>query len=171
MGIVPDTWHVSVTCPSRVDTWFCNSWFLWATDKCEGSKWGRISPAIEWWVVQTRGTCPACVYTWFTRDFLTSDPFELQTSVRGQNGVEFHQESNGHGVRYVTRVRHVLTRNLHTIWNSWSLRATYKCERSKCGIISLGIQLAWCQTHGTYMSIMCLMCVSFLVWFSVQCFW
>ena len=49
-----------------------------------------------------------------TRDFLTSDPFELQTSVRGQNGVEFHWESNGHGPRHVTRVRHVSTRDLVT---------------------------------------------------------
>ena len=49
-----------------------------------------------------------------TRDFLTSDPFELQTSVRGQNGVEFHQESNGHGPRHVARVRHGSPRVLLT---------------------------------------------------------
>ena len=52
-----------------------------------------------------------------TRDlhvfFITSEPFELQTSVRGQNGVEFHQESNEQGPRHVTRVLHVSTRDLH----------------------------------------------------------
>ena len=42
-----------------------------------------------------------------TRDFVTFNPFELQTSVRGQNGVEFPWESNGHGPRNVTYVRHV----------------------------------------------------------------
>ena len=34
--------------------------------------------------------------------------------MRGQNGVEFHGESNGHGPRHVTRVRHVSTRDLVT---------------------------------------------------------
>ena len=34
--------------------------------------------------------------------------------MRGQNGVEFHWESNGHGPRHVTRVRHVSTRDLVT---------------------------------------------------------
>ena len=121
----------------------------WATRTCLTSKWGRILPGIQWAWSQTRDTCPSRVDTWFTRDFVTPDSFELQTSVRGQNWVEFHQESNGHRPRYVTRVRHVTTRDLHTIWNSWSLRATYKCERSKWGRISLGIQWAWCQTHGT----------------------
>ena len=33
---------------------------------------------------------------------LTSLLFDLQTSVRGQNGVKFDQESNGHGPRHVT---------------------------------------------------------------------
>ena len=42
-----------------------------------------------------------------TRDFVTSEPIELQTSVRGQNGVEFHQEFNGYGPRHVTYVYHV----------------------------------------------------------------
>jgi len=42
-----------------------------------------------------------------TRDLLTPGPFELQTSVMGQNGVEFHQKSNGHCPRQVTHVRHV----------------------------------------------------------------
>ena len=32
---------------------------------------------------------------------------ELQGHVLHKNGVEFHQESNGHGPRHVTRVRHV----------------------------------------------------------------
>ena len=49
-----------------------------------------------------------------TRDFLTPDPFELQTSVSGQNGIEFHWESNGHGPRHVTRVLHVSTRDFLT---------------------------------------------------------
>ena len=35
---------------------------------------------------------------------VTSDPFELQTSVRGQKGVEFHQKSDGHGPIHVTHV-------------------------------------------------------------------
>ena len=30
--------------------------------------------------------------------------FNLQTSVRGQNGVEFYQESTGHGPRHVTHL-------------------------------------------------------------------
>ena len=30
--------------------------------------------------------------------------FELQTSMRGQNGVEFYKESNEHGPRYVTHL-------------------------------------------------------------------
>ena len=107
MDMVPDTWHVSVTCPSRVDTWFCNFWSLWATDKCEGSKWGRISPAIQWWWSQTRDTCPSRVDTWLTRFFITSEPFELQTSVRGQNGEKFHWESNGNGVRHMAHVHYV----------------------------------------------------------------
>ena len=64
MDMVPDTWHVSVTCRHM------------------------------------SVTCP----------FLTLLPDELQGSVRGQIGVEFRQESNGHGPRHVTRVRHVSTR-------------------------------------------------------------
>ena len=57
-------------------------------------------------------TCRHVIYTCF----LTSEPIELQTSVRGLNGVEFHQESNGHGLRHVTRVRLVSTRDLHVIF-------------------------------------------------------
>ena len=41
---------------------------------------------------------------------------ELQGHVLHKNGVEFHQESNGHGPRHVTRVRHVSTRDLHVIF-------------------------------------------------------
>ena len=36
--------------------------------------------------------------------FLTSLLVDLQTSVRGQNGVEFDQESNEHGPRHVTHL-------------------------------------------------------------------
>ena len=146
MVSVPDTWHVSCMCLHVIYTWFSNFWSLWATVKCERSKWGTISPGIQWTRSQTRDTCPSRVDTWFTRDFVTPDSFELQTSVRGQNRVEFHWESNGHGPRHVIRVRHVSTCDLHVIW---FLRATYKCERSKSGRILLGIQWAWCQTHGT----------------------
>ena len=35
---------------------------------------------------------------------LTSLLLDLETSVRGQNGVEFDQESNGHGPRHVTHL-------------------------------------------------------------------
>ena len=35
---------------------------------------------------------------------LTSFFVDLQTSVRGQNGVEFDQESNEHGPRHVTHL-------------------------------------------------------------------
>ena len=35
---------------------------------------------------------------------LTSLLFDLQTSVRGQNGVEFDQESTGNGPRHVTHL-------------------------------------------------------------------
>ena len=96
--------HVSTRDLHVIYAWFCNSWSLWATDKFERSKWGKISPGIQWAWSQTRDTCPSRVCHVSTRDFLTSDPFELQTSVRGQNGVEFHQESNGHGVRHIAHV-------------------------------------------------------------------
>ena len=46
--------------------------------------------------------------------FLTSLLVDLQTSVRGQNGVEFDQESTGHGPRHVT---HLLVRLLAEIAN------------------------------------------------------
>ena len=39
---------------------------------------------------------------------LTSLLFDLQTSVRGQNGVEFDQESAGHGPRHVTHLLDLL---------------------------------------------------------------
>ena len=42
----------------------------WATDKCEGSNWGRILPGIQWAWSQTRDTCPTSVlhviYTWLS---------------------------------------------------------------------------------------------------------
>ena len=71
---------------------FCISWSLLATDKCGGSKWGRISSGIQWPWSPTRDTCPLSVNTWFIHDFVTNEPIELQTSVRGQNVVEFHPE-------------------------------------------------------------------------------
>ena len=40
-------------------------------------------------------------------NFVSPDPFELQTSVRGQNSIEFHWESDGHGYRHMTHVCHV----------------------------------------------------------------
>ena len=45
--------------------------------------------------------------------FLTLVLDELQGHVLHKKGVEFHQESNGHGPRHVTRVCHVSTRDLH----------------------------------------------------------
>ena len=39
--------------------------------------------------------------------FLTNTSDKLQGSVRGQNGVEFCQEFNGHGPRHVTCVFNV----------------------------------------------------------------
>ena len=39
---------------------------------------------------------------------------ELQGHVLHQNGVEFYQESNGHGPRHVTGVSHVSTRDFVT---------------------------------------------------------
>ena len=44
---------------------------------------------------------------WFTRDWVTFDTFELETSVKGQNGVEFRQESSRHGPSYLTHVLHM----------------------------------------------------------------
>ena len=49
-------------------------------------------------------------------NFLTLVLDELQGHVLHQNGVEFHQESNEHGPRHVTRVLHVSTRDLHVIF-------------------------------------------------------
>ena len=69
-----------------------------ATDKCEGSYRGRISPGIQWTWSQTRDTCPSRVDTC---PLLTLLPDELQRSVRGQIGVEFHQESSGHSLRHM----------------------------------------------------------------------
>ena len=112
MGMVSDTWHVSVTCRHVIYTWFCNFWTHWATDKYEGSKWGRISPGIQWAWSQTPGICLSHIWCTFSfwygtvfyiyENFVSSDPFELQTSVRGQNALEFHWESDGHGCRQMT---------------------------------------------------------------------
>ena len=43
---------------------------------------------------------------------LTSLLIDLQTSVRGQNGVEFDQESSGHGPRHVTHLNALLLAKL-----------------------------------------------------------
>ena len=51
-----------------------------------------------------------CQHVSVTCTFLTLLPDELQGSVRGQIGVEFRQEYNGHGPRHVARVCHVSTR-------------------------------------------------------------
>ena len=51
-----------------------------------------------------------CLTRVATCPLLTLLPDELQGSVRGQIGVEFRQESNGHGPSHVTRVRHVSSR-------------------------------------------------------------
>ena len=40
---------------------------IWPTDKCEGSKWGRGQKYLE-----THGTSPTQVNTWFTDDSVTS---------------------------------------------------------------------------------------------------
>ena len=37
---------------------------------------------------------------------------DLQTSVRGQNGLEFYQESSGHGPRHVTHLLALLLAEL-----------------------------------------------------------
>ena len=56
---------------------------------------------------QTVDTCPSRVDTRFTHDFLTNEPIELQTSVWGQNGEEFHQQSNWNGPIHMTHVCHM----------------------------------------------------------------
>ena len=83
---------------------FPNSASRLATEVCQGSKWGRILPGMQWAWSQTRDTCLTRVDTCL---FLTLLPDELQGSVRGQNGVEFRQEFNGHGPRHLTFVRHM----------------------------------------------------------------
>ena len=46
---------------------------------------------------------------------LTLLPDELQRCARGQSGVEFRQEFNGHGPRHVTRVFYVSTCVFHVL--------------------------------------------------------
>ena len=48
--------------------------------------------------------------------FLTLVLDELQGHALHKNGVEFHQESNEHGPRHVTRVRHVSVTCRHVIF-------------------------------------------------------
>ena len=131
MDTVPDMWHVSDTCPTRVDTCplltlllgelqgsvrgqigvefrqesnehgprhvtrvqhvsLTISAFRWATEECEGSKWGGISPGIQWTRSQIGNTCLTLVNTCPLQTHL---PDELKGSVRGQNGVEFTRNS------------------------------------------------------------------------------
>ena len=58
-------------------------------------------------MVPDRDMCPSRVDTC---PLLTLLLDELQRCARGQIGVEFHQEFNGHGPRQVERVRHMSTR-------------------------------------------------------------
>ena len=143
MGMVSDIWHVSTTC--RLAS-IINSASRWATGECLGSKWGRISPEIHWTWFQTHNMCLPRVDTC---SLLTLLPNGLQTSVRGQIGLEFCQESNGHGLRHLTCVLH-----RSNMWFTfgllgyfWSLWATDKSEGSKLGGILPGIQWSWSQAR------------------------
>ena len=88
---------------------------------CQGSKWGRISPGIQWTWSQTRDTCPSRVDTC---PLLTLLPDLLQRYARGQNGVEFCQEFNGHGPRHVTCLCHVSFTNSDVLQRSLVLNFT-----------------------------------------------
>ena len=92
--MVPDTWHVSVTCRHVSVTCrhvsITNSASRWATEVCQGSNWGRISPGIQWRWSQTHDTCPSRVDMCPSLTLLLD---ELQRCARGQNGVEFCQEN------------------------------------------------------------------------------
>ena len=65
--------------------------------------------------------------------------------MRGQNGVEFRQEFNGHGLRHVS----VICRNV-SITNFASRLAIEVYQGSKWSRISPGIQWTWSQTCDTY---------------------
>ena len=69
---------------------------------CQWSHWGPES---------FTGIFPALLLAEIVNErlkILTSLLFDLQTSVRGQNGVEFDQESAGHGPRHVTHLLDLL---------------------------------------------------------------
>ena len=95
--------HVSrVTCHV-----FSNFWLDWATEELFTCKMVRISPGIQWTWSQTPVTCPSRVTCHVSRFLLTFDWIELQKSYLHVNRSEFHQESNEHGPRPVSRVRHM----------------------------------------------------------------
>ena len=63
----------------------------------------------------------------------------MQTSVRGQNGVEFHHEFNGHGPRHMICVLHVLTHDLDIRYDfvtpePFELQTSDKLDRISEGI-------------------------------------
>ena len=57
---------------------------------------------IQWAWSQTHDLCPTHVI----HDCVTFDPFEVQTSVSGQTGVEFHQEFIVYIPRHTTTAVH-----------------------------------------------------------------
>ena len=71
MEMVPYTWHVYFTCPKRVFYFGTVKWAIflqisnsgsrWHTMTCLISKWGRISPGVQWKWSQTSDTCISCV--------------------------------------------------------------------------------------------------------------
>ena len=64
-----------------------------------GSKWGKILSGIHWAIFL------ALLLAKIANErlkILTSLLFDLQTSLRGQNGLEFDQESGWHGPKHVT---------------------------------------------------------------------
>ena len=96
------------TCPTCVIhviyTWLSYFWSLWAIDKCEGSKWGRISPGIHWVWSQSHDTCPThvihVIYTWLSYFWSLWGTDKCEGSKWGQ----ILPGSNGHGLRHVTGV-------------------------------------------------------------------
>ena len=81
--------------------------------------------------------------------FLTFDWIELQRSYLHVKWSEFHQESNEHGPRPLSRVRHASRVTCHVFSNFWLDWATEKLFTCKMVRISPGIQWAWSQTRDT----------------------
>ena len=77
------------------DTENPNFLVIWPTDKCEGSKWGGILPGIHWAFFLALLMAEIANERLKIIIFLL---FDLKTSGRGQNGVEFNQESTGHAL-------------------------------------------------------------------------